>query len=89
MTTAAMSNVSVTNNLTGIDAKTLSMFGAGLMLASGLALVLSILVSYPLASEFSIGAQVAGHITTIIAAAFFKLGYVVFAVGRHKRGMDF
>lgn len=67
----------------------ISKVGSRMMIVSGVLLCLSLLVSFPFASAFSIMLQVAGHITTIISAAIFKIGYVVFAIGRHERGMDF
>lgn len=67
----------------------ISKLGGAMMLFSGFILMLSLLITFPFASAFSIAIQVGGHILTIVSAAIFKVGYIVFAVGRHERGMDF
>ncbi|WP_197469173.1 MULTISPECIES: hypothetical protein [unclassified Oleiphilus] len=67
----------------------ISSVGGKVMAVSGLILVLSILVSYPFASMFSLVIQLIGHIVTIVSAAAFKIGYIVFAIGRHGHCLEF
>lgn len=43
---------------------------------SSLALLLSFLVAYPYADNFSLATQIAAHLLIPVAAGFFKLGYV-------------
>lgn len=65
--------------------KTLTL-GRMVMLLAGLAMVASGLVAYPYSAHFGLGTQVAAHIALPVAAAFFKLGYVVRLASHHALG---
>ena len=60
--------------------------GNWLMLTSGLIMASSIMITFGLEQHFSLASQVAGHITTIISAAFLKIAYVIRCVGVHGLG---
>lgn len=60
--------------------------GLGMMLASALAMLATILIAYPYAASFSLPAQIAAHMLLPVAAAVFKLGYVVRLAGHHAAG---
>ncbi|MBB2485030.1 hypothetical protein H5407_07275 [Mitsuaria sp. WAJ17] len=47
-------------------------------------MVLSTLVAYPLADQVGLGLQVLAHLAIVIAAGFFKLGYVLRLAAQHE-----
>ncbi|ERB62575.1 hypothetical protein ACK1CN_05265 [Vibrio coralliilyticus] len=53
-----------------------------------LALVVSVLISYPYASAFSLNAQIAAHISTIVIAAFLKVSYVTRCLAQYNLGLE-
>lgn len=67
--------------------KTISSFGLVVMFSSLFIMTCTLLISFPFASSFSIVEQAIAHVTTIVIAAFFKIGYVVYIVGRYERGL--
>jgi len=60
--------------------------GRGMMLAAALGMLATVLIAYPYASHFSLPAQVAAHLLLPVAAAVFKLGYVVRLAAHHALG---
>jgi hypothetical protein len=48
-----------------------------MMVVGATVAVIAALVAYPYAGDFSMGAQIVGHLLIPIGAAAFKLGYVV------------
>lgn len=62
--------------------------GAMTMIGSALMMTLSIMISFPLAENFSIIQQAVAHIGTIVFAGLFKVGYVTYIVGRKERNLD-
>lgn len=61
--------------------------GNYLMLLSLLIITGCILMTFTFADLFSINAQIAGHIATIVFAGFFKIGYVLRCIGLHGFGV--
>jgi hypothetical protein len=59
------------------DPRSILTTGQVMMIVAGLGMIASILIAYPLADRFSLGVQIAGHLALPVAAAVFKLGYVV------------
>ena len=53
-----------------------------------LALVVSVLISYPYANSFSLNAQIAAHISTIVIAAFLKVSYVTRCLAQYNLGLE-
>ncbi|CAM3697865.1 hypothetical protein [Vibrio aquimaris] len=53
-----------------------------------LALVVSVIIAYPYADAFSLEAQVAAHISTIIIAAFLKVSYVTRCLAQYNLGLE-
>ncbi|GAM57903.1 hypothetical protein JCM19231_1414 [Vibrio ishigakensis] len=62
--------------------------GAMTMIGSALMMCISILVSFPLAENFTIIQQAVAHIGTIVFAGLFKVGYVTYIVGRKERDLE-
>lgn len=56
------------------------------MIVSFLVASVCLLVTFQFEQHFSIVTQIAAHISTIIFAALFKVGYVVRCVGVHGLG---
>lgn len=56
------------------------------MVLSALAMIAAVLVAYPFAERFGLGTQIAGHLVLPVAAALFKLGYVVRLAAHHTLG---
>lgn len=65
----------------------LSVSNAGLIITTLLMLV-SIIIAYPLADSFSLAAQIAAHIGTIVIAAFLKVSYVGRCLAQYNLGME-
>ena len=57
--------------------------GHGMMLVAVLAMLATVLIAYPYATHFSLPAQIAAHLLLPVAAAVFKLGYVVRLAAHH------
>ncbi|MFB9215251.1 hypothetical protein [Vibrio sinaloensis] len=53
-----------------------------------IAMVVSILVSYPYADQFSLPMQIAAHISTIVIAAFLKISYVTRCLAQYNLGLE-
>ncbi|MCG9597662.1 hypothetical protein L1D15_13130 [Vibrio sp. Isolate25] len=53
-----------------------------------LALVVSVLISYPYANSFSLNTQIAAHISTIVIAAFLKVSYVTRCLAQYNLGLE-
>ncbi len=60
--------------------------GRGMMLVSAAGMLATVLIAYPYAAHFSLGAQIAAHLLLPVAAAIFKLGYVVRLAAHHALG---
>ncbi len=69
--------------------KNVSIAGGLVMILSAMVFTSTLLISFPFAEAFSIMQQAIAHIMTIVFAGVFKVGYVVFAIGRHERQLDF
>lgn len=67
--------------------KQVSQIGVVTLWVSGVAMVVSLLISFGYAHQFSLGEQIVAHIVTIVAAGFFKLGYVAYIAGRYERNL--
>ena len=52
------------------------------------ALVISVLISYPYAEQFSLASQIAAHISTIVIAAFLKVSYVTRCLAQYSLGLE-
>ncbi|WP_261904662.1 hypothetical protein [Vibrio fortis] len=65
----------------------LSVSNAGLIITTLLMLV-SIIIAYPLADSFSLAAQIAAHIGTIVIAALLKVSYVGRCLAQYNLGME-
>ena len=61
--------------------------GFVVLAASTAAMVVSILVAYPLAQFFSLGSQVIAHIVMMVAAIPMKFGYVACLAGGRGMGL--
>ncbi|MUJ20084.1 hypothetical protein GNP89_14230 [Aliivibrio fischeri] len=72
-----------------INFKKVTQIGGAILCISLIIMTISLLISFPFASHFSIMQQVAAHIVTIVIAAFVKIGYVAFIVGKYERGLAF
>jgi len=51
---------------------------------SGTVFLMSTLIAYPLASRFGLATQVLAHLSIVVAAGFFKLGYVLRLAAQHE-----
>ncbi|MBO9490920.1 hypothetical protein J7384_11175 [Endozoicomonas sp. G2_1] len=60
--------------------------GNQLMICSLVIVTLCLLISFGFEQYFTLAQQVAAHISTIVFAGLFKLGYVVRCVGLHGLG---
>ncbi|NMP17593.1 hypothetical protein [Thalassotalea sp. Y01] len=60
--------------------------GNWLMLVSLLITLACLFISYGVDQYFSIASQVAAHISTVLFAGLFKIGYVIRCVGVHGLG---
>ncbi|MEZ8093023.1 hypothetical protein [Photobacterium swingsii] len=69
--------------------KIASLIGGIIMVLSLIILTSSLLISFPFADNFTIYQQAIAHVTTIVIAGVFKVGYVIFIVGRYERGLAF
>lgn len=58
----------------------------GVLLGSVMAVVLTVLLAYPLANHLPMAAQIAAHIGTLLFATTLKLSYVVRLVSLHRLG---
>lgn len=58
------------------------------LVVTTLAMLLSVLVSYPYADYFSLPAQIAAHISTIVIAAFLKVSYVTRCLAQYNLGLE-
>jgi hypothetical protein len=65
----------------------ISAWGAAVLAVGVTALVIALLVAYPLAEHFSITQQVVAHFMTLLSPIPLKLGYVAYITGRHQRGL--
>lgn len=63
--------------------QSLIVLGNGILLASGLGIVLTVLVAYSFAEYFPIPIQIVAHIGTLLFAGTLKLGYIVQLSGKH------
>lgn len=55
---------------------------------SAVSFAITILISYPYASYFSLPIQILAHISTILLAAIFKVSYVMRCVAQHALGQE-
>jgi hypothetical protein len=60
--------------------------GRLMMVLSAIAMIAATLVAYPFAERFGLAIQIAGHLVLPVAAALFKLGYVVRLASHHALG---
>lgn len=58
------------------------------LLATVIAMVVSVLISYPYADHFSLAQQVAAHISTIVISALLKVSYVVRCLAQYNLGLE-
>lgn len=58
------------------------------LVVTTVAMLISILMSYPYAEHFSLPVQVAAHISTIVIAAFLKVSYVTRCLAQYNLGMQ-
>ncbi|CAK4067689.1 MULTISPECIES: hypothetical protein [Vibrio] len=58
------------------------------LLVTTLAMLLSVLISYPYAEYFSLPIQIAAHISTIVIAAFLKISYVARCLAQYQLGLE-
>ena len=65
----------------------LSVSNAGLIITT-LLMLISVIIAYPLADSFSLAAQIAAHISTIVIAAFLKVSYVGRCLAQYNLGME-
>jgi len=63
-------------------------FSNGALLITFMALVVSVLISYPYAHEFSLEEQIAAHISTIVIAALLKVSYVTRCLAQYNLGLE-
>ncbi|WP_373974965.1 hypothetical protein NT239_15225 [Chitinibacter sp. SCUT-21] len=68
------------------SASTTLNLGRGMMLLSVLGALVALAVAYIYPEQFSLGEQVAAHISLPLMAGFFKLGYVVRLAAHHTLG---
>lgn len=61
-------------------------FGNWLMIVALVTSLFCLVITFGYDQYFSIAVQIAGHISTIIFAALFKIGYVIRCVGVHGLG---
>lgn len=53
-----------------------------------IAFIVSVLISYPFADQFTLNQQVAAHISTILIAAFLKVSYVLRCLAQYNLGLE-
>lgn len=58
------------------------------LIGTTLAMLISILISYPYADYFSLPIQIAAHISTVVIAAFLKVSYVVRCLAQYNLGLE-
>ncbi|MDC5851605.1 hypothetical protein OPW32_20660 [Vibrio europaeus] len=58
------------------------------LLLTFIALIVSVLISYPYAYKFTLGEQIAAHISTIVIAALLKVSYVTRCLAQYNLGME-
>ncbi|MFM2589753.1 hypothetical protein [Vibrio sp. TBV020] len=58
------------------------------LIVTMLALIVSVLISYPYADSFSLYQQVAAHISTIVIAALLKVSYVARCLAQYNLGVE-
>ncbi|MBW3695964.1 hypothetical protein EK599_09670 [Vibrio sp. T187] len=68
--------------------KTLLSASNALLAVTALLMVVSVIISYPLADQFSIPVQIAAHISTILIAAILKVSYVVRCLAQYNLGLE-
>ncbi len=69
--------------------KRVSQLGIVLMIFASISMILSFLVSFPLAGYFTLMQQAIAHILTIVLAGVLKVGYVIYIIGRYERRLPF
>ena len=68
-----------------MDTRTWLSFGNRTMGASGTTMLLGIAAAYPLAPHFGLATQIVAHLAIVVAAGFFKLGYVLRLAAQHEQ----
>ncbi|MGF1752117.1 hypothetical protein L4C33_00760 [Vibrio makurazakiensis] len=68
--------------------KTLLSVSNALLLFTVILMIVSIIIAYPLADKFSLGTQIAAHISTILIAALLKISYVTRCLAQYNLGME-
>ncbi|NOH79597.1 hypothetical protein F0231_07550 [Vibrio sp. RE86] len=63
-------------------------FSNSALVITAIAFVVSVLVSYPFADQFTLNQQVAAHISTILIAAFLKVSYVLRCLAQYNLGLE-
>lgn len=58
------------------------------LVVTALAMIVSVLISYPYADAFSLPQQIAAHISTIVIAAFLKVSYVLRCLAQYNLGLE-
>jgi len=58
------------------------------LLFTTLLMIVSIIIAYPLADQFSLPIQIAAHISTILIAALLKVSYVTRCLAQYNLGME-
>lgn len=65
------------NTYLGLGNRTMAVSGATLLLGVGIA--------YPFAPHFGLVLQIVAHLAIVVAAGFFKLGYVLRLAAQHEQ----
>lgn len=68
-----------------MDTRTCLSLGNRTMAVSGTAMLLGIGAAYPFAPYFGLLLQIVAHLSIVVAAGFFKLGYVLRLAAQHEQ----
>lgn len=80
-------HTSIYNDLTDFYIRLLSAANWALVLST-VSLIITVILSYPLAELLTIKLQIAAHISTIIAATILKVSYVLRCIALNSLGRE-
>jgi len=80
-------HTSIYNDLTGFYIRLLSAANWALVLST-VSLVITVILSYPLAELLTIKLQISAHISTIIAATILKISYLLRCIALNSLGRE-
>jgi hypothetical protein len=69
-------------------AKKVLFYANAALLLTFVAMIGSIMISYPYADHFSLGVQMTAHVSILIIAGLLKVSYVVRCCAQHELGLE-